>query len=508
MSEEEHTNEQNDLYRPAYANDGVPDYYDDDEFLLVFRHTGNLEEAIPDIQRSIVARLRDSVPGLELVLSSSPITFPIDTVGDGNPDQISVVAGEIKQPHLAAQQVITALKDALKQEYQPIGAAQLIDAIPNLLIGSAGNIIVKGGPGSRAFPAPIPNANRTGFFMAQDDIGQLGIGENGNDTIVAILDAFPDLTSERIVTLSQTQPLLHDVLQNAHVLGDVPGVASLGAHKPRAGHRLEDREEQPWNVIVDHGLFVAGIVHSIAPGAELCLIRVLNANGVGDLRALNAALKHVMHLATTSGKRLVINCSLVLAIQPGQEEMGGLIHLLKLASLLTVQNSQPSSRFCIVAAAGNDSDDAGYPAAFNSVVGVAALDRTGEPAPYTNKADSHLGDPRLTYAGVATFGGRDSSGADGMIGIYTAPSYPDGTLNTSGWAYWSGTSFAAPVISALIARGLSQTGQPIADVLATMGIVAAPPPATAGVAVAMVGQVLKVWQGSDPLKAAEERPLN
>jgi hypothetical protein len=77
--------------------------------------------------------------------------------------------------------------------------------------------------------------------------------------------------------------------------------------------------------------------------------------------------------------------------------------------LLTIQHGQPSSRLCIVAAAGNDSGKAGYPAAFNTVVGVAALDRTGEPAPYSNEADSILGDPRPTYAGIATFGGLDGT---------------------------------------------------------------------------------------------------
>jgi hypothetical protein len=38
---------------------------------------------------------------------------------------------------------------------------------------------------------------------------------------------------------------------------------------------------------------------------------------------------------------------------------------------------------------------------------------------------------------------------DAVRGVYIAPTFPGGEPNFNGWADWSGTSFATPVISAL-----------------------------------------------------------
>ncbi len=64
--------------------------------------------------------------------------------------------------------------------------------------------------------------------------------------------------------------------------------------------------------------------------------------------------------------------------------------------------------------------------------------------------------------GVATFGG-DSDGlvdANGLPeavrGVYIAPTFPDGEQNVTGWADWSGTSFATAIISGLGAHLMAQ----------------------------------------------------
>src|SRR5437764_8137686 len=88
--------------------------------------------------------------------------------------------------------------------------------------------------------------------------------------------------------------------------------------------------------------------------------------------------------------------------------------------------------------------------------------------------------------GVATYGGdlpkdvdiEDGHGydmtsvkkIDAPIGLYTSPFYPAlsiddpqptyPTPNASGWAYWIGTSFATPIISAIAARTLELNPQP------------------------------------------------
>jgi subtilisin family serine protease len=41
-------------------------------------------------------------------------------------------------------------------------------------------------------------------------------------------------------------------------------------------------------------------------------------------------------------------------------------------------------------------------------------------------------------------------------GVYISSSFPDGEQNVSGWADWSGTSFATPIVSALGAHLMAQ----------------------------------------------------
>ncbi|HWZ18647.1 MAG TPA: hypothetical protein VNW73_07610, partial [Ktedonobacteraceae bacterium] len=65
-------------------------------------------------------------------------------------------------------------------------------------------------------------------------------------------------------------------------------------------------------------------------------------------------------------------------------------------------------------------------------------------------------------AGVATLGG-DSDGKldvnglpEAVRGVYIAPTFPSGEQNVSGWADWSGSSFATAIISGLGAHLIAQ----------------------------------------------------
>jgi hypothetical protein len=139
----------------------------------------------------------------------------------------------------------------------------------------------------------------------------------------------------------------------------------------------------------------------------------------------------------------------------------------------------------IVASAGNEGDlrenasgkrpGTLYPAAFanppdsiDGIIPVGALNNTGKAASY-----SCYPGPR----GIATYGGEvpgvnppkaDSNKpptvtvSDAVRGIYSSPAYPAlsadsptpgyAAPNEHAWAYWVGTSFATPIISALAAR--------------------------------------------------------
>src|ERR1700730_4582375 len=71
--------------------------------------------------------------------------------------------------------------------------------------------------------------------------------------------------------------------------------------------------------LVDHGLFIAGIIHDLAPKATIECIRVLNDFGVGTFETLTTALQHINNRMSETGdqkgdlfgKPVVINLSLV-----------------------------------------------------------------------------------------------------------------------------------------------------------------------------------------------------
>ena len=224
--------------------------------------------------------------------------------------------------------------------------------------------------------------------------------------------------------------------------------------------------------MVDHGLMVAGIVHSIAPAANVRVIEALNCYGVGSLATLGDAVNQLLQTWPASGA-VVVNCSLTIVV-PEQtysahrsqvREMGlwarledtlnehpGIIDTTHLAVAKLFQQVYARGGV-IVAAAGNEGANnvhppARLPAADPNVLGVGALDVNLGMTDYSNRGDTP------TSMGVLTFGGSDqpngfaaipSSNSDrrGVLGVYTQD-FPDATdpthllPNQNGWAYWAG----------------------------------------------------------------------
>lgn len=244
--------------------------------------------------------------------------------------------------------------------------------------------------------------------------------------------------------------------------------------------------------MTDHGSFIAGIIHSIVPEAEIHLIEVLNQNGVGDFRSLLDGLRKALSLRR-SDRKLFINCSWMLdlpgddhhchhrPVDPNQvlsdpdlefERQVRLSAAKDRAILLWMESLflqfAPHGRGAI-AAAGNDAYDdeskqanqkhvrplARYPAALSTVVGVgalpASLDYSVDPANkkiYQTSEFSNRSD-RPERVGVATLGGEEGDGK-GVLGLYIGE-FPDGRINHTKWAWWAGTSFATPILTAVVA---------------------------------------------------------
>jgi len=343
--------------------------------------------------------------------------------------------------------------------------------------------------------------------------GQVRVPDDNTDAsgvIVAVLDASPsqaqvDAAAQRYphnTLLQETAnhvsgvkldgPLSLTAADFAHfttILPNWPGL--LRAWRRADQGELATLRHTHYN-IADHGLFVAGIIKDIAPDAEIHLIRVLDDAGMGDLFGITTTLAALpAHLRGHGDARrpIIVNLSLTMGIPPAAEllplwfphthtDAAALrqwwsdisttlttIH----QSLRTVTDWLETQNVLVVAAAGNDSfgvaqrHEPCLPARYDNVLGVAAVNVGGQPASFSNR-----GDEVLFGNGVATFGGdarqnahtgapenaRDAKGAPVVVrGIFSAPCFPMAAgENRTGWAFWSGTSFATPVISGIAAN--------------------------------------------------------
>ncbi|MGC9450856.1 MAG: S8 family peptidase [Oceanipulchritudo sp.] len=170
-----------------------------------------------------------------------------------------------------------------------------------------------------------------------------------------------------------------------------------------------------------HGTAVAGLVFSddpfapgIAPGSDILSIRVLDGEGRGDAFTLAEGILEAVRNGAD-----VINMSL-----------GGYTDSRIVRAAVDYADSMG---VVLVASSGNDGKGlVSYPAAYESVIGVAAVDADGNRAPFSN------------------FG----EGID-----VAAPGYRVNALwSDDAFIYFDGTSAAAPLVAGMAARIL-QSGQ-------------------------------------------------
>lgn len=199
----------------------------------------------------------------------------------------------------------------------------------------------------------------------------------------------------------------------------------------------DDRPDDPHG----HGTHVAGVVagfsgaggSGLAPGARIMPVRVLDADGYGSLADIGAGIEWAADHGAT-----VINLSF--------GDTGRLDRIRK-SGPVAAAIRKVSDRAVVVVAAGNDSQFEQIFRASVPALVVVAVDDAGRPAEFTN-----VGDPRAIAA----------PGVEVLSTVPVDPStlFPDGT---SGAAALSGTSMAAPFVSAAAAV-LLQAGAPPATV--------------------------------------------
>jgi len=161
--------------------------------------------------------------------------------------------------------------------------------------------------------------------------------------------------------------------------------------------------DEPGGAASGHGTFVAGVIHLVAPSAQIVPYRVIDTVGRGDGFSITKAIID----AVSRGCR-VINISLVMAgVHPSLRDAIEYAHY---------------RNVLVVAAAGNDSSNTPrFPADDAYSLGVAAVDSVDLKADFSN------------------FGSH--------IDLCAPGTDIKGPFLHSTFARWSGTSFAAPFVS-------------------------------------------------------------
>jgi hypothetical protein len=232
---------------------------------------------------------------------------------------------------------------------------------------------------------------------------------------------------------------------------------------------------RPFDVVADHdppklrwfaghGTFIAGVILQHAPGARVIARRIMTREGTVDDAKLTASL---LELADVD----ILSLSLGTRVDHphGREhaeiEEDAEALLATANSLLELRMRRPG--VVVVAPAGNEGSERKiWPAAFNTVISVAALDPDAtKRASFTNYGawvdaaapGEHVQSTFLHWSGPV------EHPEDGHAPLQAAgprdAAPPSDAQDYAGWARWDGTSFAVPrvvgAIAALMGEGIT-----------------------------------------------------
>jgi hypothetical protein len=414
----------------------------------------------------------------------------------------------------------------LNQERQiPISAAS-----PAWLCGATnGDHVIQGCPLTP--PMPVDDSCSYWHYILPQLSPEELRSMTGEGVTVFILDTLPDreVISSAAEEAGDDNLLLLDVNKNVsfnyHIQSHgspVPNLQLAFTGKDVYGRHFVEK-------IPDHGLFIAGIVHDIAPNARIECIRVLFENCLGDLDMLTQALQYIQNRMSQRGdlyqRPVVINMSLVIPTKEEAKSEGvdpdlGFPNNDVQTCIRQQMQSLVGLGAIFVASAGNEAEvganpsgnrpEALYPANFanppdsiDGIVPVGAVDHDGKATSY-----SCYPGPR----GIATYGGEVPSVdpkdpdpnnppivtiSDAVRGICSCDDFPPLSSdppaleypapNDHAWAYWVGTSFATPIITAVAARILE---------LKSKGV---PIPNVHNAVIAAAGTGITKWDKLDPL---------
>jgi subtilisin family serine protease len=362
---------------------------------------------------------------LLIAAASGPVALASGPHGDGRATTLFLPAVTASQPPQVIQdEVIVKLDvaqpgatiEAVNQTYgtttiRPLAAGRAI-----YLLRTAPNTDLDPLLASMAADQRILYAESNRATDAPEAIGRSGYAWGGFD---------PGPYNAQYPQQMLGLPAAHAITQGAGVVVAVIDTGVQLAHPELAGRltaaRIDfvDGDAVPEDEFsggddygAGHGTHVAGIIHLVAPQAQIMPIRVLDTDGRGHSFAIAEAILFALENGAD-----VVNLSL------GMPESSSYF-------LEDIVDQAAAQGVVVVAAAGNlNNTRKQFPAAADCALGVTAVDAGRV------KAD------------FASFGNWVSLAAPG-VGIYS-------TLPVDGYGSWSGTSMAAPFVAGQTALLLS-----------------------------------------------------
>jgi subtilisin family serine protease len=315
------------------------------------------------------------------------------------------------------------------------------------------------------------------WALASDEGIRLGNGEDpsghrftGKGVRIGVFDTRPNLPPSYI---PEAPPIM---------------IAEMG---PPHGWTFSDITE--WRVppFRDHGLFVSGLINAVAPDGTIVLYPVLDGNGLGDLYTLDRALHSFIVDWLMEGETLtgaVINLSLgspmnVPSGSPLDAPFGQEVSLFRLledaTSLRTLLSAAVCHNIVVVAAAGNQAGMSDMPAAYPWVIGVMASTVEGKQACYSNSSqlaapgggvpegitpdsDYCVSKMEGLYKDCADAGADEQSKTCKRFVMSWVTDPGESSPTGYAYAYGTGTSFSAPLVSGLAAL-LQEAGTQVVD---------------------------------------------